>query len=369
VSANPEKDKNNMTDHTSSGASFAPAADTQAPAASAETPAASFGSTRGSGLARGRRPSGAQAPAANPVASDYKPTSVEIITAQREYKNPFASPEPENVPAAEPVKQEAPVAVAAPVAPVAAKVEPQAAVAAEPVEEPVAERREIQILPPAESIRPSVSWESPSASRGHDTDDRPRRDERPTFRADRREDAAGAPSTPAPEPQGDERYGRRDSSRRQPRDPRELGRPHDPYRGQPRDPRDYPEREPRPRMEQRPAPQAAAPEPKGFIAWLKGLFGAPKPAPAPVGHEAPREGFGDGHRPRRRHRGGRGHGGPGGFRGDRTPQGGERMSQAGESENRGGDRHGGPRRRRGGGHGRDRGGDYRSQGSQGGGAI
>ena len=367
-----------MTDNNSSGASFAPAADTQAPAASAETPAASFGSTRGSGLARGRRPSGAQAPSANPVASDYKPTSVEIITAQREYKNPFASPEPENVPAAEPVQQQAPVAAPAPVAPVAARVEPQA-VAAEPVieavEEPAAERREIQILPPAESVRPSVSWESPSASRSHGSDDRPRRDERPTFRADRREDAAGAsemrePDAPASDARGEERYGRRDSSRRQPRDPRELGRPHDPYRGQPRDPRDYPEREPRQRMEQRPAPQAAAPEPKGFIAWLKGLFGAPKPAPAPVGREAQGEGFGDGHRSRRRHRGGRGHGGPGGFRGERSPQGGERPAQGGEFESRGGDRNGGPRRRRSrGGQGRDRGGDYRSQGSQGGGAI
>jgi hypothetical protein len=366
-----------MTDNTPSGASFAPAADTQAPAANAETPAASFGSTRGSGLARGRRPSGAQAPTANPVASDYKPTSVEIITAQREYKNPFASPEAENVPAAEPVHQEAPVAAALPMA---KRVEPQAVAAEpvqEPVQEPVAERREIQILPPAESVRPSVSWESPSASRSNESEDRPRRDERPTFRADRREDAAGVPDAPASdapasEARFDDRYGRRDSSRRQPRDPRELGRPHDPYRGQPRDPRDYPEREPRQRMEQRPAPVAtAAPEPKGFIAWLKGLFGAPKPAPAPVGRETQGEGFGDAHRSRRRHRGGRGNGGPGGFRGERSPQGGERPAQGGEFESRGGgDRNGGPRRRRSrGGQGRDRGGDYRSQGSQGGGAI
>ena len=334
-----------MTDTNPSGATSGQAADTPAPAASAETPpAGSFGSTRGSGLLRGKRPTSATAPTASPAKSDYKPTAVEIITPEREYKNPFAPQEPERAPAAEPVIDKPAVAPAAEAPPA-----PEAAAPAEPVEE----KREIQILPPAEAIRPAVSWESPSAARND-----PAEPERPLFRADRREDADRGPRPEGAEP----RY-----ERREPR--------HDPYRGQPRDPRDEPDYQPRPRYEQRPQREqaaAAAPAPKGFFAWLKGLFGGAKPAEAPVSRET---GFGgersgDGQRQRRRHRGGRGHGGgPQGYRGDGAPQGGERFPQGGEGENRGDDRPGGNRRRRHrGGQGRDRGGP-RSEGHQGGGAI
>jgi hypothetical protein len=351
-----------MTDTNPSGASSSPAADTQAPAASAETPAGNFGSTRGSGLIRGKRSSSATAPTASPAKSDYKPTAVEVITPEREYKNPFASQEPESAPVAEPAKPE-PEAAAAPAA---AAAEPEAPAApAEPAPaQPEAERREIQILPPAESVRPAVSWESPSASRGEQAPA-----ERPTFRADRREDMAAAPRSEG----GEARYERRDSR-------------HDPYRGQPRDPRDEPQYEQRPRhdqprdprdepqFEQRPRrdqPEAAAPAKKGFFAWLKGLFGGAKPAEAPAGREfGGGERYGDGQRHRRRHRGGRGHGGnPQGFRGESSPQAGERFPQGGENENRGGDRNDeGRRRRPRGGQGRDRGGP-RSEGHQGGGAI
>src|ERR1017187_8909562 len=183
-----------------------------------------------------------------------------------------------------------------------------------------------------------------SGSRAHSSisrSDRDRPDYRPSFRPDRREERGSEP-------------------RQEGRDPR----------------RDQAQREPRPQFDQRPrrepgfaadrvAPEAKAPT-GGFFGWLKGLFGRSKPAvEAPAGRDSGGEPFGDEHRHRRRHRGGRGHGGgnPQGFLGERSPQG-------SEYENRGGDRHGGPRRRRHrGGQGRDRGGDPRSEGQQGGGAI
>ena len=332
-----------MTDTNPSGAQSGPAADTQAPAASAETPAGNFGSTRGSGLIRGKRSSSATAPTASPAKSDYKPTAVEVITPEREYKNPFASQEPESAPVAEPAKAE-PEKTAAPAA-IAAEPEAPAAPAEPAPVQPEAEKREIQILPPAEAVRPAVSWESPSAS---ERDQAP--GERATFRADRREDRPAGPRGEG----GEARYGRRDSR-------------YDPYRGQPRDPRDEPQYEPRPRRDQ---PEAAAPAKKGFFAWLKGLFGGARPVEAPAGRESGGERYGDGQRHRRRHRGGRGHAGnPQGYRGDSSPQGGERFPQGGENENRGGDRDGEFRRRRHrGGQGRDRGGP-RSEGHQGGGAI
>src|ERR1700678_815042 len=100
------KKRQKMTDTNTSGATFAPAADTQAPAASAETPAGNFGSTRGSGLARGKRQVSASAPTENTAKSDYKPLAREFIPPASEYKTPSASPEPENTPAAAPAKVE-----------------------------------------------------------------------------------------------------------------------------------------------------------------------------------------------------------------------------------------------------------------------
>jgi translation initiation factor IF-2 len=378
-----------MTDQNPSGATFAPAADTQAPAASAETPAGNFGSTRGSGLARGKRQSSAAAPTANTAKSDYKPIALEVITPASEYKNPFASPAPENPPAAEPAKVETPAAAVAEPEPIVA---PAAVVATEPV----AEKREIQILPPAEAIRPSVSWESPSASRSEEASfDRGdnAREERPTFRPDRREDAVDGPRHEGAEARPDGRSPRNDSFQRQPRDPRVPRQPRDPRdERQPRDPREARQprdprfdrqprdpRDERPRYDQRPqhdrngSAEQAAPAPKGFFGWLKSLFGGSKPVEAPAPREFGGERSGDGQRPRRRHRGGRGHGGnPQGFRGDRSFQGGPRPEgpQGGDGENRGGDSNGGPRRRRHrGGPGRDRGGEPRAEGHQGGGAI
>ena len=371
------QNNNTMTDTNPSGEMTAPVADPQAPAVNAATPAASFGSTRGSGLARGKRPSSAAAPARAPVKSDYKPTSVAIITPEREYKNPFASPEPAIPPTAEPAKVETPVAetAPAPAAEVAAAVteptpapapvaQPEVVAQQEPTvqtePEPIAEKSEIQILPPAESVRPAVSWESPSALRkdqpSGERTDRPQRDDRPTFRADRREDRPQTPRAEGGEP-------RRDSFQRdgrQPRDPREPRQPRDPREArQPRDPRDYPQYEQRPRGDNPASAESSAPQKKGFIAWLKGLFGGTKPSEAPAPADGAGEQFGGGHRHRRRHRGGRG--GSQGFRGDRFSAGGERQPGA-EHEDRGERHDGGHRRRRHrGGRGRDRGGDNRSQ--------
>ncbi|HEY5227675.1 MAG TPA: translation initiation factor IF-2 [Opitutaceae bacterium] len=381
-----------MTDTNTSGASLAPAADTSAPAASAETTAGNFGSTRGSGLARGKRPSGASAPTGTTAKADYKPTALEVIVPVREYKNPFASQEPENAPAAEPAKVETPaepvafvagpVSQAAPEAPVAAQVyvEPKH------VEETESEKAEINILPPADSVRPAVSWESPSAP--HSDEPQAHRDDRPTFRPDRREDSPSAPRAEGENRnEGYQRQPRDPRFARQPRDPREARQPRDPRdERQPRDPREARQprdprderlaRQPRdPRdenpghegREQRTSASQQAPAPKGFLGWLKSLFGGgAKPAPAPAPREGGQEGYGDGQRHRRRHRGGRGHGqggGPEGFRGEGPQQGGDRQHSGGE-------RSGGNRRRRSrGGSGRDRGSNPRSEGSQGGGAI
>ena len=275
----------------------------------------------------------ATAPTATPVKGDYKPTAVEVITHEREYRNPFASPEAASAPAVEPAKVETPAAPAAVEVAPKPQDEPAAPVMAQ---EPAAPKPEIQILPPAEATRPAVRWESPSVSeprRDPRFGDRDRPDGRPTFRADRREDRFG-------EPLADGRDPRRDQPQREPR-PQfdQRRRPDQPFQA---------ERNPE-------VPKAA---PGGFFGWLKGLFGG-KPAETPAVREGGGEPFNDGNRHRRRQRGGRGPGGnTQGYRGERSAQGGERDVQ------------GGPRRRRHrGGRGRGRGGDPRSEGHQGGGAI
>jgi len=362
---------NKMTDTNSSGAPVAPAAETSAPAASAETPAGTFGGTRGSGLARGKRSSSAAGPKEAQVKADYKPMAIQVITPQREYKNPFASPEPANAPAPEPVKVEEPAAPAPVSTPEPKAVEETPVAPAQASPEPVEEKAEIQILPPAEASRPAVSWESASsiASRPEgESSDGSRRDDRPTFRPDRRPEPGPSGSRPEgrdPRPEG--RDIRRDAFRRQPRDPRDERQPRDPRdERQPRDPRD----ERREAFSAAPYAQAPKPASKGFFGWLKGLFGGSKPEQSQAERESGGGQFNEGHRHRRRHRGGRGQGGGPGFRSDRPEQASDRPSQGENFENRGGEPGGGQRRRRHrGGRGRDRGGEPRSEGHQGGGAI
>jgi hypothetical protein len=356
--------------------------------ADSPAPTGTFGGTRGSGLARGKRPTqSAASPAAPAVNTGYKPSSIEIITPQREYKNPFAAEEPAASAAPEAPITPAPTAVTPPPAPVPAATLPvqEPAPAAQPAttehfpytprektpaaSEPLS-KSELNILPPAEAKRTPQSWESstqPAEKPAHES--RPRRDDRPTFRPDRRE-----------------------SREHQPRDPRDQ--PRDPRDHQPRDPRDArPEqREPR-RDDRRPAvPAAAAHAPAkksgGFIGWLKSLFGgssSPSPSTGASGGRSGDDNRGDGdfRQHRRRHRGGRGRGG---FQGDnRGPrQGGQfQPREGGAQPSAGGEGHGDQaqgdgfrRRRRRGGRGRNRngnrdhgGGDPRPEGTQGGGAI
>jgi hypothetical protein len=327
-----------------------PAAEPTPAAPSGETAPAfgTFGSTRGSGLARGKRN---VQPSAAPAASsgEYKPTALEVIVPEREYKNPFGGPS--ETPSVEPTPA-APAAAEATAAPAEAPREPAPVVAEKPAPAPApaptpvfvptrapaaetatpAPKPELNILPQAEQRRPAVSWEhGPSSgprqggpdreSRGTRED---RRDERATFRPE------------------------------QPR--REHDRGHDRGRGVP-----------------------VQPKPRGFFAWLKGLFGSKPTQPAqPEGRREDRSfersGEGDGHR-RRRRRGGRGRNFgerrfEGGERQDRPQDGpgGERRFEGGERrEGEGGNR----RHRHRGGRGRGRG-DFRGprpEGQQGGGAI
>jgi translation initiation factor IF-2 len=351
-----------MSDQATSGepvsAPATPAGAAPVAATPGDRPIGAFGTAKGSGLARGKRASTSQpAPAAAPV-SNYKPTAVEVITPQREYTNPFASETPAPAPVNEPAPQAAPVAPQpeanspvtsasdAPVATAPAAGEPVAAPAE--VVQPSVEKAEIKILPPAEAKRPAVSWGDPAQD---PVDTRPAQSARPTFQPDRRE-------------------------------PRKF-EPREPRKFEPREPRSFEPRAPGDARDQRPQgdrdrhfQQPAADQPKGgFIAWLKGLFGA-KPAPqaAQTEERQPR----DGEFHRRRHRGGRGRGGyqGGDNRGPRDGQprqdfqGGGQGFQGGEQGQ--GERRfeGGGRRRRRGGRGRyrdDRG--PRPEGQQGGGAI
>src|ERR1700761_3966584 len=58
----------------------------------APPPIGTFGSTRGSGLARGKRPAPAAASAsASAAPAGYKPSALEVIVSKSEYKNPFTA--------------------------------------------------------------------------------------------------------------------------------------------------------------------------------------------------------------------------------------------------------------------------------------
>ena len=397
--------------------------------ASAPAPAAfgSFGANRGSGLARGKRPSAGAAPAVSTpaTASGYKPSTIEVLKPQSEYKNPFtgetsvSSPSPPAPPASVAVVQPpAPVPAPIPVpvpAPVASSPEAdRATVASAPYGSPIpdssasldassplrddprsdidsAGKAELNILPPEAAKRPSVRWESPG------TEGSSERPGRPTFQTAReRREGPGEGREARPEVQGRyaEGQGRgegRSHDSRDGRGPRQHADPRDQSRGpreprQPRDPRDERKFEPRtPRQPER-APIVEEKKPGGFMGWLKGLFGGDKPAAETGGTTAPgTEQPRDGDYGQRRHRGGRGQGGGGGgYRGEnRGPrdfagepraegdyQGGGDQGGGGDGANRRRRRRGGRGRNRGeggGGGGGERG--PRPEGQQGGGAI
>ena len=86
-----------MTDPVQSGGD-APAAEPNAgvPPSGATQPFGTFSSIRGSGLARGKRSTTPAAASAAPAGTgEYKPTALEVIIPEREYKNPFGGPSAE----------------------------------------------------------------------------------------------------------------------------------------------------------------------------------------------------------------------------------------------------------------------------------
>jgi hypothetical protein len=391
----------------------APVANTTAQTAPTAVPA-SFGTSRGSGLARGKRASTPATSSNNaPAASgEYTPTAVQIVTSQREYKNPFApepAPEPIQAPSAAPapvaevVREEKPAApfVAPEVTP-AARPAPAADIQSAPEsasaraesapvasDEPV-EKAELKILPPENKVRPAQSWQSDSFPAGGQQSNNNqnagnRGGDRPIFRTERhrQRDAEAAQNGPAAAgseaPRSDESaqpQQRRDfREQRQPRDPRDQREPRQPRdprdAREPRDPRD--QREPRqPRgFEKQPGttpPIAPATEEKkgGLIAWIKGLFSGEPAAPEKSADQTnaggerrfDRDGRQGGGGGRRHHRGGRG------GQGNRG-QGGQGGGGGGEHRGQGG--HGGERNHHRGGRGGQRGG--RGQGGGGGGGF
>jgi hypothetical protein len=212
-----------------------------------------FGATRGSGLARGKRPTTSAATSAAPAPVGYQPTALEVIKPQSEYKNPFTGETTTPRPVVnEPAPPAAPVPAATPApAPVQTEASARApeAVSAD-------HKAELNILPPEPARRPAVSWEATAPA--------PRREERSTFQ-------------PRERREGDRRegrYRREGGERREGRDGRSFEqRPR-------REPREDRRGEPRPQ----PAPAGAGSEQKksgGFLGWLKGLFGGKKRRPKP----------------------------------------------------------------------------------------
>ncbi len=345
-----------------------------APLASAETtqPPAAFGTSRGSGLARGKRAAAAPAASATTSTGEYSPTAIAVVTPKSDYQNPFAEPAP-----AAPVKAISPAAVAPAPASVETKETPAAAPA--PVSVEPAVKPQLNILPPAEAKRPAVSWESgqSGAEIPAKPEPRQRREDRPVFRAERPESK--------PFESHDPRDLRREQKPFEAREPRDSRR--EPRSFEPREPREQKPFEPRePREQREPRREApfeqreARPKPViptsakksgGFFGWLKSLFGGPTPAKAnPNGTASPDGGHGrddQNRQHRRRHRGGRGRGG---FRDGGAPRGeGQHPRHEGGHEQNGEQRQdGGFRRRRRGGRGRNfRPGDQqRGQGGHGG---
>ncbi|MEJ1972574.1 MAG: hypothetical protein WDM96_08985 [Lacunisphaera sp.] len=331
-----------MSSNESSGASAEATATTPAP--SAEFP--SFGTTRGSGLARGKRPSAGPAAATASAPSDYKPTAIEVVHAPREYTNPFAPVSPDPVPPAEeaaPAQAETPVVV-----PASSVDHASSSVAADlsavtsaqvDVPVPVAEEpAQLNILPPAEQkTAPAQTWESDGfqPARSEHRGERPRREERPRYEAPRDEAAADEPVDIASIP---EKFLYVRPGVTFVPTPRNWG-------GAPRDRGDHssrPASESAPRREESSSYRssesrsAAAPAKSGgFLGWLKSLFGG-SPSTQPVSAGSPGESHRSEDGGERRHRGGRNRSSRGG------EGGGQRRHRGGRNRGRSGGESGGP---------------------------
>jgi translation initiation factor IF-2 len=319
-----------MSSNESSGA---PAEATATPPApSAEFP--TFGTTRGSGLARGKRPSAGPAAATAAAQSDYKPTAIEVVNAPREYTNPFAPAEP--VAAAPVVAPAAAAPVAAPVVVPATPVRASSPVAADlatfssaqvDAPAPIAqEPAELNILPPAEQkSTPAQTWESDGFRPTRENrSERPRREERqdePAAAASEEVDVDAIPAkflyvrpgvkfVPTPRNWGGA--------------PRERSERSNAVAG------GAPSPAPVARSESPRSPAPAAAKSGGFLGWLKSLFGG-ESAAAPVAVAQDNSEQHDGGE--RRQRGGRSRGGrgPGGGEG-----GGQRRHRGGRNRHRSG---------------------------------
>ena len=308
-----------MSSNESSGASAEATSTTPAP--SAEFP--TFGSTRGSGLARGKRPAAGPAVSATAPTSNYTPTAIEVVHAPREYTNPFAPVE--TAPAVETpaAVQPAPVIVTAPAvsAPAPAPVAYSAPVAEEPAE--------LNILPPAEQKTSTAqTWESDGFAPARESrGDRPRREPREP-REPRREEAPS--DSPVDVDSIPEKFLYVRPGVTYVPTPRNWG-------GAPRERSNRPAGETSPAREESPrsferssspAPASETPAKSGgFFGWLKSLFGgspAAEPVSAGVSSSERHEGG------ERSHRGGRNRGGRGG------EGGGQRRSRGGRGRSRSG---------------------------------
>jgi len=295
-----------MSSTESSGAPAEASATPPAPAAEFPT----FGSTRGSGLARGKRPT--TGPAVSTAASPgYTPTAIEVINAPREYQNPFA---PAETPAAVPADTVTPApVVSAPAAPI-----PVAPVAETPADlsDEASAKSELHILEPEQpKAVQAQTWESEGFRPAREPrGDRPRREERAP-----REERSAEPVDLASIP---EKF--------------LYVRPGYNYVPTPSNYGGAPRERNRDTGREAPARAAestfAAPvKSGGFFGWLKSLFGGSSSEPVATGNpsgEFRREGG------QRRHRGGRNRGGYGGGEGGRGRGRGGR--------DRGGDRGGSP---------------------------
>lgn len=280
-----------MSSTESSGAPAEATATTPAPDAAFPT----FGSTRGSGLARGKRPAAGPA-ASNTASTEYTPTAIEVVNAPREYQNPFA---PAETPAAS-VPAPAPFEPA-PVVITPARREHVEPVADEAPASPAARRdapAELNILEPAQpKVAPAQTWESEGFKpvREPRADDRPRREERGERPA--REERVALTETP-------EKFLYVRPGHAYVPTPTNFG-------GAPRDRGERPAQAASERTMESSAAQAPA-KSGGFLGWLKSLFGGASAEPvaaADTHTEHRREGG------YRRHRGGRNRGGQGGGEG------------------------------------------------------
>lgn len=332
-----------------SAAETASAPGTPPPTAPSQITFGAFSNNRGSGLARGKRPtSPAPQTASAAPAADYKPTAVSIVTAPTEYKNPFAPPAPTpapaevaaadattpaptapEIPAVEvPAIQPAPAAEAPapPIEPAPAAEAPAPAIEPAPAEPAAVESKpELNILPSEAPRRVGQSWESESFP-----------------------DAPGRPAGAA-EPQSGEQRPRRDDRREdrpyfRPERDRRDNRPYESR--EPRSDSGFQEQDSGATQPQSESPSSPAPEVTkksgGIFAWVKKLFGgSPAEAPKPEtqsGDSGQREFNPNGPYRRRRHRGGRNRSFQGDQRGPREGQQGGQPS--GDQRGYGGDQRG-----------------------------